>query len=103
MAKTRRSRGKKHGSERNKCKYPSTMFYLNKWYMDMFEQLGWMVLAKKKGMNDKIKEYKLSLGRLKSHLECKIDEVQEVDRKVDLNILLENVKILIAHVDKDFK
>jgi hypothetical protein len=102
MARTRRHRGKKHGTLRSKCEHPATMHGLNKWYEKMFEELGWMVLANKKGMDDKVKVYKHSLERLKTHLECKIHSVHDHDREVDLNILLENVKILIAHVHKDF-
>jgi len=92
------------GTLRNKCSRSNaaTMHGLNKWYMAMFEELGWMVLANKKGMDEKIKHYKTSLHNLETHLECKIKSVRDYDKKTDLQILLENVKILIAHVDKDF-
>lgn len=97
MARTRRHRGKNQ-----RCQYPATMHGLNKWYEKMFEELGWMVLAHEKGMDDKVQVYKNSLERLQTHLECKIHSVHEHDRKVDLHILLDNVKILTAHVHKDF-
>jgi hypothetical protein len=102
MAKSRSSRGKKQKTLKKRCEYPATFHGLHKWYEKMFEELGWMVLAHEKGMTDKIMVYKNSLDRLKTHLECKIHSVKEHDRKTDLHILLDNVKILIAHVHKDF-
>jgi hypothetical protein len=67
----------------------------------MFEQLGLMVIAKSKGdMADRIYSYKKSLERLIHKLECKIDAVEEHDRKVDLELMCENVKILSVHAHK---
>ena len=88
---------KKHMSKTMKkpCKYEATIFGLNHWYKDMFEKLGWMVLAKEwGGMNDKIVSYKKSLYRLKRHLECKISV--ENDRKTDLQIMWDSV-----HFDRE--
>ena len=85
------------------CRYSATMHGINAWHKAMFEQLGWMVLAKEKyHLDDKIATYKNSVNRLKEAIECKINKVQEKDRKDDLKILLDNVIILKAHIDKDF-
>jgi len=86
--------------KKSPCKYPATMFGLKKWYTKMFEQLGWMVLAKNHRYEDKIVAYKISLGRLKEKLECKIDTIKNEDKKEDLMIMLDKVKILIRHVKK---
>jgi hypothetical protein len=72
------------------------------WYVSKFEKLGWMVLAKTHGHEDKIKEYKNSLKRLKEAIEHKLTHVTENDRKHDLMIMHHNVEILIDHADKDF-
>jgi hypothetical protein len=38
---------------------------IHKWHASMFEKLGWMILAKEKGMTYKIAPYKMSLQKLK--------------------------------------
>ena len=54
-------------------------------------------------MNDKVQSYKKSLLRLEDKLQCKINSVHDPDKKKDLEIMLTNVKVLVAHVMKDFK
>jgi hypothetical protein len=83
------------------CK--ATMGGLQHWYVEMFEKLGWMILAKSKGMTDKTTTYRNSLYRLKMALEQKMNSVNNTDSKNDIIIMLENVNILIRHVEKDFR
>jgi hypothetical protein len=92
-------------TRRNKhCNDPSTMHGLKVWYEAMFEKLGWMVLANSKGyMKDKVESYKKSLLRLEDKIQCKINSIENMDKKTDLEIMHKNVQILIAHVMKDFK
>jgi hypothetical protein len=80
----------------------ATYHGIHEWYKDEFEKLGWMILAKDRGLTDKINTYKNSLKRLKDSIEHKLTHVKETDRKDDLKIMWNNVNILIAHVDKDF-
>lgn len=105
MAKTRgqHKSGRKSGTRKTyrKCINPVSTYSFQRWYTAMFEQLGLIVLGKAKGdMPDKIYSYKKSLERLIHKLECKINDVEEHDRKVDLQLMCENVKILSAHVHK---
>jgi len=81
---------------------PATMHWLNKWFEEMFEKLGWMVLANKKGYKDKVVSYMKSLHRLRKALHQKMAKVHDIDRKNDLAILAHNLDILIAHADRDF-
>lgn len=72
------------------------------WYKSKFEKLGWMILAKKYGHNDKVMEYKNSIKRLQCSIEKKIKDIRDVDKKNDLKIMLENLDFLMEHVEKDF-
>jgi hypothetical protein len=107
MTKTKANKGSRKsyraGTKKNygKCANPVSTYGFQKWYTAMFEQLGLIVLGKAKGdMPDKISSYKKSLERLIRKLECKINDVEGHDRKVDLQLMCENVKILSAHAHK---
>jgi len=80
-----------------KCKYQSTYTWLNIWFKSEFEKLGWMILAKERGMREKVRDYVHSVQRLHDHLECKIKDTMDKDRLDDLVIMLNDVKVLIAH------
>lgn len=85
-----------------KCKNQATMQGLTRWYVSMFEKLGWMILAKKLGdMDHKIMAYKISLDKLEEKLECKINTIKEMDHKDDLYIMLKNIRILKEHTLMD--
>jgi hypothetical protein len=76
---------------------------LNRWYKSVFEQLGWMVLAKQYGMTDKVNVYVNSVYRIHMAIEQKMKKTEDKDRMEDLRVMKKNVKILLAHVQKDFK
>jgi hypothetical protein len=85
-----------------KCKYQSTYTALHLWFKAEFEKLGWMVLAKEKGMHEKVRDYVHSVQRLHDHLFCKIQETMDKDRLDDLTILFQDVKVLLTHCKRDF-
>lgn len=98
MAKTRSNRKHKPLS----VPHEHTYHGLHEWYVAMFEKLGWMLLAQRNGWNDKVMAYKNSVHRLEDAILHKHAHVKEADRKMDLKIMLENVKVLKEHVQKDF-
>lgn len=69
----------------------ATFCGLNKWEMQMFEKLGWMILSNKEGNDLKIKSYLNSIHMLKDSLYKKMENIQEKDRKDDLKILYDQV------------
>ena len=76
---------------------------LQEWYKMKFEKLGWMILAKERGMDDKVMEYKNAVNRLEKAIEHKLKyHTKDIDRKDDLKIMLDNVAVLKQHVEKDF-
>jgi hypothetical protein len=79
-----------------------TDYGLQRWHNDMFEKLGWMVLAKAKGLDDKVMMYKKSVNDLIEGIKHVSAEYENRNRKHDQNVLLMNAEVLKEHVDKDF-
>ena len=113
MPKTRSHRARHNTTLKNKeYKYvplhhntdcvDATFHGLGHWKKHMFEELGWMILAKSYGMMDKVSTYKVSVKRLKCALETKIKTIKDSDKREDLKIMHYNVCILIDHIEKDF-
>ena len=102
MTKSRKKSTKRTVTRNKHCDDQSTSYGLKLWYQAMFEKFGWIILAQSKGyMKDKVNAYKEGLLRLQDKLECKIDDVQDPDRKKDLEIMHKNLQVLIAHVKRD--
>jgi predicted ATP-binding protein involved in virulence len=78
-----------------------TFHGIHHWYKHMFEHLGWMILAKDRGMTDKTTTYLNSLKRLKMAIEQKLKSTRDHDKKEDLKIMHHNVCILMEHAEKD--
>jgi hypothetical protein len=101
MARSRSRR--KSPKKSQKHHYEVTFHGLMKWYEHLFKHLGWMILAKEHGYNDKIKSYQQSIKRLREALEQKIKETEDKDKIEDLKVLHRNTIILMKHTEKDFK
>jgi hypothetical protein len=54
-----KSKRKNSVSKTRKCKKSDTVDGLRKWYKSFFGKLEGMVIAKSKGMTDKVEEYKI--------------------------------------------
>ena len=98
MIKTRRN----YSKIPDQVPHEHTCHGLHKWYVAMFEKLGWMLLAKRNGWNDKIMTYKNSVHRLEEAILFKHAHTKDTDRKMDLKIMLDNVKVLKEHIHQDF-
>ncbi len=78
----------------------ATMHFTNKWFEHMFEKLGWMVLAKAKGYDEKVNQYKEGVHRLVETIQHLKSEYENHNRKHDLNVLLTEAKVLQDFVKK---
>lgn len=92
---------KKVDSKENTICCETTIYGLNLWFKNKFEKLGWMLLAKKHGYMDKVKEYKNSVGRLEKAIKHRLTHIVDLDEKMDLQIMLKNVHILEEHIKSD--
>ena len=95
---TRRNRGKTAKLPR----HAATLQYINYWHKSLFEKLGWMILADAQGYNSKIAEYKKSIDSFLETAAHLSSEYENHNRKHDINVMIMNVKLLKAHVAKDF-
>jgi uncharacterized coiled-coil DUF342 family protein len=70
------------------------------WHKAMFEKMGWMILAKAKGMNEKVRAYKTGVDDLVKSLQQMSKEYEDHNRKHDLNVMLMQAKLLQKSVHK---
>jgi len=101
-SRTRRNRkqSKTMKSHDYKC-CDATFDGIHGWYKAMFEKLGWMILAKSKGMGEKTAHYKHSIERLHTAIMQKKEHTHDIDKINDLDILLKDVEVLLEHAKKD--
>lgn len=90
----------KSNQTRKLPRYASTSEGLHHWYKCMFEKMGWMVLAKAKGYDYKIDNYKKSIANLIKSIKHVMAEYENKNRKHDLKVLLMNTEVLQAYVQK---
>jgi hypothetical protein len=81
-------------------KKAATMSELEGWRKHVFTHLGWMVLAKAKGMDTKVKAYKMSVNNLCESIKHVMGEYENHDRKHDLKVLLMEVEVLRGQMNK---
>jgi hypothetical protein len=89
-------------TEKVSCKFPAATAGLMKWYVNLYEKLGWMVLAKHQGMVLAMDFYKRAITVLKERIICKIDSVRDYDKRNDLRVVLDNVIVLEKYVEANF-
>jgi len=86
----------------SKCAHNPTFDSLQLWYKSSFEQLGWMILAVNYNYKDKVDTYKQNTLMLRDCLAKKYKKIVDPDKKDDLKSMLNNIEILIKHINKDF-
>jgi len=84
----------------NGIKQSATFNDLTQWYIQCFENYGFMILAKKHGLHGKINCYKKELLLLKKALQAKIINIKDIDSKNDLQIMSNYTSILIEQAFK---
>jgi uncharacterized pyridoxal phosphate-containing UPF0001 family protein len=82
--------------------YDVTMFGIHKWYAEMFEKLGWMIIAHSHKDTERIKSYYNGLLKLYKTLQMKSKTYNDEDRRMDAEIMMKNIAVLISHVKNDF-
>ena len=70
------------------------------WFHNMLDKVGYMVMAKGKGMTFKIKAYKQSFENLIKTIEILREEYTERDRKRDLTVLLRKATYVYGFVKR---
>ena len=83
--------------------YTTTYEGLHHWHNHEFEHLGWMTLAYARGDKLKIKVYKDSIDRLEKAILYKIEAISDLDKKQDLEILLDHTRTLKQAIRVLFK
>ena len=99
---TRRNRRMSGTRKARLPRHAATLQYINYWHKSLFEKLGWMILADAQGYDGKIAEYKKSIDHFLETAAHLTSEYENHNRKHDINVMITNVKILKAHVAKDF-
>ncbi len=74
--------------------YNVTYHGLHNWSKAMFEKLGWMVLAHAHGHQEIVETYLINIGHLMKAIEERKRNLEEKNRKNDMDILMRNMDIL---------
>lgn len=77
-----------------------TFYGINKVYSNTFKKLGWMVLAKINGHNEKVYRYRDMIYDLMKSIENKMQSVEENDRYNDLKIMHDSLAKLHHFVNE---
>jgi secreted Zn-dependent insulinase-like peptidase len=94
---------KKSSTRKVKRTLPShtvTFQTVQEMYKHEFGRLGWMILAKAKGYDSKIRGYKRAINHLIQSIKILMSEYTNPDRLHDLKILLMDCMVLKQHADR---
>lgn len=74
-----------------------TLHSLHDWYRRLFEELGWMLLAKYHRYDPKIDAYLFGIDQLMMVISEKVGDTQSLDKVNDLHVMAANLVILQTH------
>ena len=75
---------------------------LTHWTRNMFEKLGYVILAASRGDDYLVADYIRTLSELSVALNDKIKSIKDDDKREDLHTLSDHVNVLTEHVRKEF-
>lgn len=90
----RKHRKKRQGRSQRCCEV--SYLRLERLYRKLFDQFGWMILANEYDMKEEVSFYVSAVERI-------LAAIQESKDVRGLERMESNVKILLAHAQKDFK
>lgn len=76
-----------------------TLEGLHKWYVSLFERVGWKLLSKRDGLDHKIYHFKMEIDNLLQALDRRMEATEEKDRLIDLAIMKKNTEYLREQVE----
>lgn len=98
-----RSTRRNRSSKRTTLRVPrnaATMAQLSGWFKMTYDKLGWMVLAKAKGLDSKVAEYKKNIKHLVESIKHVMHEYTDMNRIHDLKVLHMEACVLRDFVSK---
>lgn len=84
----------------DEIQHSHTLCELQKWTTRQFEKLGWIILAAKRNKMYKVRTYKRYILQLYSALQRTKNEYIDPDRKHDIDVLIDKVKILKEFINE---
>lgn len=93
LGKTRKIRNPAQVNQ-EETNYNASSLDIRYFYKSLFEKMGWMILARRNGVNAEVANYKKPLELLKQMLYKKGTQSLDKPMRDDLNIMISNVNVL---------
>lgn len=84
-----------------KMEADKTLYALQKWHKSLFRRYTYMVVELERGDVEKVSRFVERAERLIGALERKLAQLQDADTQNDVEIMLDEAKLLLRHVQQD--